>query len=131
MDRDGERRVLHSGSLALPLDTRSPHLARAFTADRMARAGCSDDEATAALVVSELVTNAVQHARTDAVLSVAVFDDRTVVGVEDGSPVVPTWRERGHFDTDGRGMAIMSAFGRVAVVELPQGKVVEVTLPRG
>lgn len=131
MDQDGEHDVLHSGSLPLPLDTRSPHRARVFTADHMARAGCSSEEiATATLVVSELVTNAVQHARSDATLHVSVFDDHTVVGVEDGSPVLPMWREHGHLDTEGRGMAIMSAFGQVAVVELPAGKVVEVTLPR-
>ena len=120
-----------SAEVVLPPDPRSARAARAFTAARLDEAGCSDEEkASAALVVSELVTNAVLHAHTEATLRVQVHDDRIVLHLEDGSPDLPEWRERSDWDVDGRGLSIMSTLGEVDVTPTGPGKVVAVSLPR-
>ena len=131
MGHNGETDLLQAGRLVLPAEAGSPRRARAFAARNMAASGCTDDEISAAtLVVSELVTNAVQHARTEATLQVSVHGDRVVLALEDGSPELPTWRDSRHWDTGGRGLTIMSALGEVAVVGSPTGKVIEVTIRR-
>src|SRR5690242_18021775 len=69
---------------ALPCDTSAPRLARAFVDRRLAgaldgRAGAGHRRGDAAIVVSELVTNAVQAAAT--VLRVSVACDRDSVRI--------------------------------------------------
>lgn len=76
--------------LELPSHPRSVAQARRWMRDVMRHVGREDLTETAELATSELVTNAVLHARTD--ISVVVDADGTdlVVEIRDGSAVAPT-----------------------------------------
>jgi anti-sigma regulatory factor (Ser/Thr protein kinase) len=99
-----------SPALTFPLSggLRSPGTAR--TLIREALTGCSEDRiATAQLLVSELVTNAVLHARPPFVLGIQLNGDQTGVVVTDGSSAHPLARPI-HDDTaDGRGLPLVEA----------------------
>ena len=72
-----------------------------------------DDAAT--LLVSEVVTNAVLHARTDLAVELELRDDAVRVTVSDGSPTVPSPRRYDLEASTGRGVrlvvALASAWG--------------------
>jgi len=72
-----------------PADITSPRAAREFVA---AILGHPDDEATkmALVLTSELVTNAVLHARTEVDVRVDLDAERMRVEVADGDPRLPT-----------------------------------------
>ncbi|AJE84150.1 putative anti-sigma regulatory factor, serine/threonine protein kinase [Streptomyces albus] len=78
-----------------------------------------------ALVVSELVANAVQHTRRD---SIRIVIDRPApawvcVGVEDFSSVLPEPRESGAEDEGGRGLALVGELAKDwGTDSLPWGK---------
>jgi anti-sigma regulatory factor (Ser/Thr protein kinase) len=76
------------------------------------------------LVVSELATNAVRHARTRYELAVHLVP--TVrVEVADGSPALPVRRTPQVTDEGGRGLLIVErCTRRWGVIERPSGKVV-------
>jgi anti-sigma regulatory factor (Ser/Thr protein kinase) len=81
-------------STVLPSNARSPGRARTWTESRLASWGI-DDEGISTLLVSELVTNAVIHARTPATLTVAVASGMIEIGVADhglGRHVIPGQR---------------------------------------
>ncbi|MEJ5944228.1 ATP-binding protein [Pseudokineococcus basanitobsidens] len=89
-------------------------------------AGLRDEaEQVAVLLASEVVTNAVVHAETDARLSVLLADHRVRVEVADGSPrrpLVRAWTDDGG---TGRGMALVEALAsRWGVDPSPSGKIV-------
>src|SRR4051794_33640898 len=69
-----------SVSTALPCDRRSAGQARAWTERWLGSWNIEDDGATT-LLVSELVTNAVAHARSTSVLTLAVAVGMIEVGV--------------------------------------------------
>src|SRR4051794_20061974 len=82
-------------STALPCDRRSAGQARAWT-DRWLGSWNIDDDGATTLLVSELVTNAVGHARRTSVLTLAVAVGMIEVGVtEVGSSrhTIPTQRD--------------------------------------
>ena len=86
----------------------------------------------AALVTTELVANAVNHARTPSVLTVSLRTRHLHVAVEDGCPVLP--HRRGLDDPyvpEGRGLLVIEAFSSAwGCVPRPGGKVVWVTMRR-
>lgn len=59
------------------------------------------------LLTSELVTNALLHARSAPRLTVARTPDGVLVTVEDGSPSGPARRRHGAQATTGRGVALL------------------------
>ncbi len=61
----------------------------------------------AGLLVSELVTNAVVHARTDVTLHVMIRHGVLRIEVTDGSPVVPTPRRPSGLAGTGRGLQLV------------------------
>lgn len=67
--------------------------ARALTRDRLRRWAVGQLTADATLLVSELVTNAVLHARTEVTLTLAVADGVLEVGVADGAAHLPVPRD--------------------------------------
>ena len=74
--------------------------------------GLTHLEDSAALLVSEVVTNAVLHARTGLAVEVERRGDAVRVTVSDGSPRQP---QRRHHDLDsgtGRGLALRTALAR-------------------
>ena len=62
---------------------------------------------TAALLTSEVVTNAITHARSSVCLSVHLTDDRVRVVVRDRSGVHPEWRPGGQNGYSGRGLLLL------------------------
>lgn len=80
----------------------------------------------AELVVSELLTNAVVHARRDSVQVIVtrVSSGRIRVAVVDLSKQRPTPRAAGEDEESGRGLEIVEAlsYGKWGVDELPWGK---------
>lgn len=96
--------------------------------------GWSDDSDTnvrLATVVSEIVTNAILHARTPFIVSVS--PNRTAIRVEvtDGSASFPARRKYDTTDPSGRGLAIVDAMAdRWGVASAPNGKTVWFELER-
>jgi anti-sigma regulatory factor (Ser/Thr protein kinase) len=92
----------------LPGGLRSPGTARTLIRDALT--GCSEETiATAQLLVSELVTNAVLHAGPPLVLGIQLNGDQTRIVVTDGSSAHPLARPI-HDDTaDGRGLPLVEA----------------------
>ena len=110
--------------LTLAPQTASAGLARRWLAEQLS--GYEVDVAeTALLLTSEIVTNAVLHARTPIDLAVQVAPGRVRIEVADRSPVLPMTK---HYDTSaetGRGLVLLEALASDWGVEAaPGGKVV-------
>jgi anti-sigma regulatory factor (Ser/Thr protein kinase) len=100
-----------SASLRLPPDPRSAKQARQFIADFCTAASLPEDFCfTAALMVSELVTNAVIHGRTSATIEVHRPPGTLRVAVRDDNPELPPLGDRPSLAAEsGRGLMIVSA----------------------
>jgi anti-sigma regulatory factor (Ser/Thr protein kinase) len=97
-------------STSLPPDTGSAARARRFTVDVLQQWGCPELVDTATLLVSELVTNAVLHARSQSELVLRRTDDRRLrVEISDGSTAAPTRRAYSADAGTGRGMMLVEA----------------------
>ena len=86
----------------------SARLARLAVLDALTDAGRADLADAAALLVTELVTNAIVHAHTAIDLQIAVGTHGVRVEVRDGSPNRPTPRHYGATATTGRGLELVS-----------------------
>lgn len=109
-----------SGASAQPLDSglavarrfgagaKSVPDARTFLAEAL---DAFSDEVVlmAQLLASELVTNAVLHARTPLVLGIELQGPRLRVTVEDGSAGLPARRHSGADATQGRGLVLVES----------------------
>ncbi|MEO5680275.1 MAG: ATP-binding protein [Acidimicrobiales bacterium] len=109
-DIDGDRpRVIE---IVLPAVARSVTDARHAVAALLAGVPSVPDVVVddILLLVSELVTNAVLHARTDTRVSASVELGRVSVAVADGDPRnAPFLAERGSLATNGRGVMLVDA----------------------
>jgi len=76
--------------------------------------GLNQQLASGPLVVSELVTNAIQHANTDIDVVLASHDGRLRVGVRDRSPAPPVTRHAPPDATGGRGLRVVEALARAS-----------------
>lgn len=82
--------------------------ARRFAVEVTARLGADDDAQDAVrTLVSELVTNVVLHAGTDAVVRVVDVQELLRVDVLDGSPAPPLQRRVDGASTTGRGLRLL------------------------
>jgi len=100
--------------LDLPPTTASVHVARRFVRARLedgAAEGVADVD-TATLLVSEVVTNAVLHARSAVTLTVDVADDVVRITVRDGSPVRPRVHPFAPTSATGRGMFLVDRLAK-------------------
>ena len=98
-------------SFALPPAPTSPREARDRAARELAGWGDPDSRDAVVLLISELVTNAVVHARSTVVVDLAVRDDGPVlVKVHDESPVRPTPRRHHDGRPGGRGMHLLESW---------------------
>ena len=92
--------------VTLPPDTQSPRRARRFVAETL-----SEDTPVVAevvsLLVSEIVTNAVLHARTEVRVSIEQGDDTIRVEIADESVSGPTVRHFTRQATTGRGLQLV------------------------
>jgi DNA-binding NarL/FixJ family response regulator len=99
----------------------SPRLARRFVSQTLERWQVRSELDVIELLVSELVTNAVVHARSDVEVSVAVAPDRIRVGVFDSSRQLPVRREPGPEATSGRGLVMLDALAAAWGTEFAPG----------
>lgn len=82
-------------------------------------------EESATLLVSEVVTNVLLHAKTEAALVVRLGGDRLRVEVHDGSRLLPTAKHYGVEATTGRGIGLLDAMSAAwGVQATASGKVV-------
>jgi anti-sigma regulatory factor (Ser/Thr protein kinase) len=102
-------------------------LARQATRDALARWRLAHLEETAVLLVSELVTNAVRHARNTHVIALDLEIGQTWLWIEvqDADPRWPQPRTPGSFDESGFGLMLVDALaGGWGVRETVTGKAV-------
>ena len=85
----------------------SAKAARTAVAAALESVGRADLVDTAALLVSELVTNSIVHAHTAIGVTLTATADGVRVEVGDHSPHLPTRREYGHSATTGRGLELV------------------------
>ena len=111
---------------------RGPLDARRFVTDTLAAWGRPDLVDDAAVIVTELATNAVLHAMTDFTVTISRRPDGTIrVAVRDASPLPPLQRQARPFDGGGRGLGLVAAFSASWGSDLlPDGKVVWAQLGR-
>ncbi|WP_190122155.1 ATP-binding protein [Streptomyces inusitatus] len=125
-----------SYSTTLPRAAESARDARALVSLVLCRWDLGEAEFAGRLVITELVSNAVAHARRDLVKITVTRESRTGVrlAVTDFSRVLPQTREAGDQDVSGRGLAIVEELtdGRWGVDLLGWGKTVwaDLELPR-
>jgi len=96
----------------LPVDPSSPARARLFVCEQLARRCPPEVVDSAALLVSELVTNAVLHAGTPMRVNVSMLRDGARVEVEDGSHEMPEPREPNTAEQRGRGLLLVDRVAR-------------------
>jgi anti-sigma regulatory factor (Ser/Thr protein kinase) len=116
----------------LASDRATPAAARSFVARMLRLWECTDTEELAALLTSELVTNAVVHAATRIVLRIQLEELDLRVEVEDGLPELPSAKALTAESEHGRGLLLLDSLSRRwGAAPTPSGKVVwfELTLP--
>ncbi|MER5378312.1 SpoIIE family protein phosphatase [Streptomyces sp. NPDC002553] len=98
-------------SWPLPADPRAAAEARRHVRRQLAEWGLDELEATAEMVVSELVGNAIRHAKGP--ISLRLLRSRSLVcEVYDGSLTTPRIRRAAQTDENGRGLYLVSALSR-------------------
>ena len=130
MTDDVERR---SAQLTLPPKATSPARARRFVLDTLAAWDAYDAADDATLIVSELVTNALLHARTQMTVTLVEDTPGSVrLSVSDGSLQAPQTR---HFSVEsgtGRGLRLLDSLAlEWGVEQHPAGKTVWCRVPLG
>lgn len=91
------------------IDLRSPHAARLDLRAALEHAGSATSLDVIELLTSELVTNAVVHARSGARVAAEIHGKRIRVGVTDDGPGVPTMSMAPQDEEHGRGLALVDA----------------------
>jgi anti-sigma regulatory factor (Ser/Thr protein kinase) len=113
--------------LNLPLTptTSAPQHARRAISDLLARTGRADLAADAALLVTELVTNAVVHTGGPVVVTAAYHKNTLRVEVHDSEPALPVIRQRSTLRQSGRGLRLVAHLAhRWAIAPQPDGKTI-------
>ena len=93
--------------LSLPADAASASRARTFVREALAAWGAEEFEEPATLLTSELVTNAVLHARSATEVIVRLADGQLWVGVSDGNAGPPVRKRYGPEAATGRGLLLI------------------------
>jgi anti-sigma regulatory factor (Ser/Thr protein kinase) len=119
-------------SLSLERSRRAVAEARAFVRDRALDAGVAEPVLdSAVLMVSELVTNAVEHARSPVELLVRITPGAVRVEVVDQNASLPAIQRADSGAVHGRGMAIVDGLASTwGVRPTGRGKAVWFELPR-
>jgi serine/threonine-protein kinase RsbW len=131
MTAEGTRWRLH---LTLPVADRSVRLARQATRIGLAAWRLAHVEETAVLLVSELVTNAVRHARGSGAVTLDLHASRTWLRIEvrDADRHWPQPRIPDESDESGFGFVLVDALaGKWGVRETETGKAVWAELDTG
>lgn len=129
--------MAYQAATSYTCDAGTPKHARGWTTERLAgvlpaQRDTSETLDDAALVVSELVTNALQAGSSAVTVDLAVDGARLRISVTDDAPGMPRVVRAGPDDQRGRGLPIVAELCRVwGVTPLPGGKQVwaELVLP--
>ena len=107
--------------------------ARHFVGRTLREWRCSEDVASVAmLLASEVVTNAIVHARTNAFVRVQLVDGVLRVEVHDATRQLPTPRPYDPHAESGRGLMLVDAYSSVwGTSAAGDGKVVWFEVPSG
>lgn len=112
-------------------ELRSAGSARRFVDSTLSSWSVGGPRDVVKLLVSELVTNAVVHARSEAEVVVQLTTTSIRVEVRDRSPELPVVRTPDPYDTSGRGMSLVDTFATAwGVRPLPTGKGIWFEVPR-
>lgn len=115
-----------------PADVQSARAARRFASRVLQSWGCDDIEDAVLLLVSELVTNAVIHARSDVEVVLRLRPARVRVEIVDAATDYVQRRDAASDDQSGRGMALTEALAAAWGVDtLVAGKSVWFEVVRG
>ncbi|MET1001268.1 MAG: ATP-binding protein [Acidimicrobiia bacterium] len=107
-------------SVSLPADTSAASAARRFVRDALSGAGLRDEAVSdVELLVSELVTNAVIHARSASRVTIDYDGSRVRVTVADESPARPELLDRGAHSVTGRGLLLVQQIAHRWGVDIP------------
>jgi anti-sigma regulatory factor (Ser/Thr protein kinase) len=99
--------------------------ARSFVQSVLASWRCDQGDGVAVLLTSELVTNAVRHARTPCTVEVSLDDNELRVAVEDQCPTLPEREPVTTSSLTGRGLLLVDLLaGRWGAELINGGKVV-------
>ena len=105
---------------------------RRHTVAKCREGGLAELADTAALLVSEVATNALVHGRGDVRVRASVTGRTLRVEVHDENPGLPSPRAAGDLDEGGRGLALLEALaGAWGTVADPEGKTVWFVLTAG
>lgn len=104
--------IVGAAEISLPATLRSVSDARRFVRQTLREVHGDAAEWAASQVVSELVTNAVLHARTACRVSLSVTGELVRLEVEDHAPQNPRERSYGVLATTGRGLRLVAALAR-------------------
>lgn len=105
-----DRRILRALATSLVSDPCEASRARKTVRDTLTSWGLEDLADDMALIVSELVTNAVQHGEGPIVMVLQQRDDTVLVEVADACPRLPVPRQQSAGDESGRGLSLVEAF---------------------
>jgi anti-sigma regulatory factor (Ser/Thr protein kinase) len=120
--------------IELPAQPTSPRIARDYVVGVLHGWGLDGLTESARLLTSELVTNAVLHARTSVTVLVVRDESRRLVRVSvlDGSALAPRERHYSDLSTTGRGLHMVRGGSRdFGVARNESGKSVWFELPYG
>ncbi len=92
-----------------PASTSSVPAARVLVCRTLLQWGLHEANDLAQMLVSELVTNAVLHARTEFTVAVRRIGERVRITVTDGSRSLPQQRRYGSDSTTGRGLRLVAS----------------------
>lgn len=107
--------------VTLPPEPRSARSARRFITDALRGEDTEQWELAAKLLVTELVTNAILHARTEITVRLALEDDGPRILVSDRSPRMPSPRSYSSDATTGRGLALVERLSSDWGIEAHEG----------
>jgi anti-sigma regulatory factor (Ser/Thr protein kinase) len=112
-------------SVDLPPEPSSATRARVLAREQLGSAYPNDTLDTVALLVTELVTNAILHARTPLHLTLEPHDGRVRISVEDESQQQPALQRYESDAVTGRGLALVEQLASSwGVNATPRGKAV-------
>jgi anti-sigma regulatory factor (Ser/Thr protein kinase) len=120
-------------SLELPPTARSASEGRHFVVEALAQWQLDVLVDSAALLATEVITNAVLHARTPLMLLIERIGEETVrISISDGSTFVPQRRRASQDSTNGRGLDLLDRLSTSwSVTTNAAGKTVQFTLDAG
>lgn len=129
---DSIQEVLASRATTLGQDVRSGAVARRFMEETLGGWGDTAELLDVVnLLVTELVTNAVLHAGTEADVAVVLTETALRVEVSDASEQLPRAKEADDWDTSGRGVALVDTLAeRWGIDTRPGGKTIWFELVR-